>query len=160
MLIELSLIPTRDLQWPLSCHWCHQGPCVVKPYILCGHARCIGGVLMGLVWSPWCSACQLHDGDLCILEWWLVLCKPLVSLVQTFAHISWWCGYICLCPCGLDTWLCHVGALDGALTMLVDVHGYGTLAYIEMTLHVQFEICLWSEDQKPMMPTKAPSWMT
>lgn len=52
LLIELSLMPTRDLKWPLSWHWFHQGPCVVKPYILCGHARCTGGVLMEPVWIP------------------------------------------------------------------------------------------------------------
>ena len=62
---------------------------------------------------------------------------------------------------------------------MVDVHGHGPLHEhnvalklllvalvlmdcdeVDMPLHVHLAVCLWSKDQNPMMPTKAPSWMT
>ena len=61
---------------------------------------------------------------------------------------------------------------------MVDMHGHGLLHThnvvlklllcvlalmacdeVDMTLHVHLVVCLWREDQKTMMPTKAPSWM-
>ena len=139
---------TRDLQWPLSWHWCHQGPCVVKPYILCGHARCIDEVLMEpvcgharctdevlmeLVWSTWWSSCQLHGDDLCCANPYLMMWLCWLTHGR-MSMIYWWNPYY---VGGRPWWTCRV--MD---------------PYTEIPLHVHLAVCLWSEDQSPWCPQK------